>query len=283
VVLSRDGNSGELGWAVVNLPEAATPGAIDKTPADSVASELTASLRWLADVHGGELKPLAASNGSGGRVFRLYASQFHGLAENLATLGPLQSVPVYREFSAAKSPHLRVVGIQGLIEASEPEGVKRAAADWDELAGMADVYEIINALMGYSNDADADAIRALAALALRPNAEPALRQNASYALRAIHTKATLPALVALLDDKTERVQSHALSGLCLFVRNAPSVTPQSVPSMSWLQIREPAPFLTPETERHCVLGGLVPDRDVDTHVLFWKSWWNEHRTEIEVL
>jgi hypothetical protein len=137
--------------------------------------------------------------------------------------------------------------------------------------------------MGYSNDADPDAIRALAALALRPNAEPALRQNASYALRAIHTKATLPALVALLDDKTERVQSYVLSGLCLFVRNAPSVTPQSVPSMSWLQIREPAPFLAPETERHCVLGGLVPNRDVDTHVLFWKSWWNEHRTEFGVL
>jgi hypothetical protein len=140
VVLSRDGTSGELGWAVVNLPEAATPGANGKTPADSVADELMAALRWLADVHGGELKTLAASDRSGGRVFRLYASQFHGLAENLATLGPLQSVPVYREFSAAKSPHLRVVGIQGLIAASEPEGVKRAAADWDELAGMARMY-----------------------------------------------------------------------------------------------------------------------------------------------
>jgi len=146
VVLSRDGNFGELGWAVVNLPEAATPRAVGKTPADSVANELAAALRWLADVHGGELKPLPASDGSGGRVFGLYASQFHDLAENLATLGP---VPVYKEFSAAESPHLRVVGIQGLIAASEPEGVKRAAADWDELAGRADGYEIINALMAY--------------------------------------------------------------------------------------------------------------------------------------
>lgn len=63
-----------------------------------------------------------------------------------------------------------------LIAASEPEGVKRAAADWHELAGRADVYAIINALMRYS-DADPDAIRALGALALRSNAEPALRQE----------------------------------------------------------------------------------------------------------
>ena len=277
VVVSGVDNAGELRWAVVNLPEPATPGAVGKTPADSVANELAAALRWLADVHGGELKALPASDGSGGRFFGLYASQFHDLAENLVTL---QSVPMYREFAAAKSPHLRVVGIQGLIAANEPEGVKRTAADWDELAGMADVYEIINVLTAYSNDSDPDAIRALAALALRPNAEPALRTNASYVLRAIHTKGTLPALVALLDDKTKRVQSNALSGLCLFVRNAPLVTPQSVPSMSWMQSREPAPFLTPETKQHCVLGGLVSDRDVDSQVLFWKSWWNEHRTEI---
>lgn len=80
-------------------------------------------------------------------------------------------------------------------------------------------------------------------------------RKASDALRIIHTKATLPALVTLLDDKTERIQSYVLSGLCLFVRNAPLVTPQSVPLMSWLESRKPAAFLTPETERHCVLPG----------------------------
>ena len=66
---------------------------------------------------------------------------------------------------------------------------------------------------------------------------------------------TLPALIALIDDKEERVRPYALSGLCLFVRNAPTVTPQSVPSMPWLQSRQPTPFLNPETQRYCLLGG----------------------------
>ena len=135
--------------------------------------------------------------------------------------------------------------------------------------------------MSYSDDNDGEAERALGALALRDPAEPGLRQNAVYALRAIHTRETLPALIALIDDKEERVRPYALSGLCLFVRNAPTVTPQSVPSMSWLQSRPPTPFLNPETQRYCLLGGFGDHVDLDAYANFWKAWWSEHQTEIE--
>jgi hypothetical protein len=91
---------------------------------------------------------------------------------------------------------------------------------------------------------------------------------------------TLPALIGLIDNKEERVRPYALSGLCLFVRNAPTVTPESVPSMPWLQTRPPTPFLNPETQR-CLLGGLGDQVDLDAYANFWKSWWSEHQTEIE--
>jgi hypothetical protein len=256
-VVSRDGNSGELFWAVVDLPEAATPGAAGKTPADSVASELAAALRW-------------AATGD--------ATQFRGLAENFATLEAPQTLPAYREFSAADSPRLRALGIQGLIVSNEPDGVIQAAAHWDDLASKADLHPLINALMQYANDTDAAAIHALGVLALRRDAEAALRDNVAYALRAIHNRVALPGLVSLLDDPSDRARSYALSGLCLFVRNAPTVTPQSIPSMSWMQTREPAPFLTPQTEPHCLLGGMVAG--ADSHIAFWKSWWAEHAAAI---
>ena len=271
-VISRDGQFGELYFAAPMLPEEAPAGKPGGSPAESVANEIAAALRWLAETRGGAGRPLPGA----------YAGQFRSLTEDLASLGPSRTLPVYMEFAGDASPVLRAAGIQGLIAAGDPEGVKRAAADWDELAAAADVQPIAMSLMGYSNTADADAVRALGVLALRRDAGAGLRESAAYALRAIHTKEALPALAALLEDSGERVQSYALSGFCLFVRNGPTVTPQSVPSMSWMQSREPAPYLTAEAQQYCLMGGGPdPARGMAGYVGFWKSWWNAHRGELE--
>ncbi len=243
--------------------------------AASVTNELTAALRWMAESHGTELSPKA-------QIAGVYLSQFRSLAEDLGTLNSSTTLAAYQQFANDKSAPVRAIGLQGLIAANDPEGVKRAATNWSELSAAADIQPLIASLMTYSNGDDGEAVRALGTLALRDPAEPGLRENAAYALRAIHTKETLSALVALLDGKEDRVRSHALSGLCLFVRNAPAVTPQSVPSMSWLQSRPPTPLLNPETQRYCLLGG-ISDRaaDLDEYISFWKSWWSEHQVDIE--
>jgi hypothetical protein len=92
-------------------------------------------------------------------------------------------------------------------------------------------------------------------LARRGSAETQIRQNVSHALRAIHTKDAARALAVLLEVNNERVRIDALSGLCLFVRNAPTVTPQAVVSMSWMQSRKPAPLLIPEPQSHWFMAG----------------------------
>ncbi len=260
-VISRDGSSGELYFAPVILPEGAPAGNLGATPAASVADELASAFRWTAETHG---------------------TQLHSLIEDSRSLESSITLPIYKQFAADKSATLRVVGIDGLIAANDPEGVKRAAADWSALSAAADVNPIINSLMAYSNSSDAEAVRALGALAMRDHPEPGLRENAAYALHAIHTKEALPALVALLDDTSDRVRPQALSGLCLFVRNASALTSDSVPSMSWMQIHPPTPFLNPETEHWCLLGGTTgPAGDLDAYASFWKSWWNEHQLEIQ--
>ena len=282
-VISRDGKYGELYFAPVILPEDAPVGKAGNTPSASVANELISALQWLAAVHGTELSTKAQHEGDAdtGKLAGLYFSQFHSLTEDFSALRSSITLPVYRQFALEESPHLRVIGIRGLIAADEPEGVKRAAADWSVIAAGADVQPIIGSLMSYSNAEDPTAVRALGALALRDDAPPGLRGSAVYALRAIHTKETLPALISLLDYKEETVQSYALSGLCLFVRNGPVVNGQSVPSMSWLSSQQPAPFLTPETQPYCSLGGNInPSADLNAYVSFWKSWWSEHRAEI---
>ncbi|HEY2019509.1 MAG TPA: HEAT repeat domain-containing protein [Bryobacteraceae bacterium] len=271
IVISRDGQIGELYMAPVVMPEGAPAGRPGATPAASVANEMVSAMSWLG---------APGSSSSDKKVAAENLSKLRSLSEDFRSLERAVTLPAYRQFVLEKSLPLRAIGIQGLISADDPEGVTRAAAEWTELSSAAAVFPISSSLMSYSNT-DPGGVRALAALALREDPEPSLRQNAVYALRAIHTKEALPALIALLDDQSERVRPYALSGLCLFVRNGPAVTPQSVPSMSWLQSRQPAPFLTPEAERYCSLGGTIDSTKVDAYVSFWKSWWSEHRAEIE--
>jgi hypothetical protein len=283
-VASRDGSYGELFAAPVILPENAPPGKAGNTPAESVSNELAGALRSIAENEEALLNPRAEREGAmeQRKLAGLERSRFRGLAEDLRTVGPSTTRQVWLDFAHDSSPALRALGIQALIEANDPEGVKRAAADWDELSAAADVQPIIASLMGYSNDADGSAVRALGSLALRKPGGAPLRENASYALRVIHTRQAVPALSALLESDEERVRINALAGLCLFVRNAPTVTPQAVVSMSWMQSRQPAPLLNPETQSYCLMGGL-PGRtpNLDPYVTFWRAWWSEHRESIE--
>lgn len=260
-VVSRNGDFGELGMAPVLLPEDAPPGQPGATPAESVLNEIVSGLRWLASKDPKAIPPLD---------------------EALRTLDPSTTHTAFRHFAQDSSQVLRALGIRGLIEANDPEGVKLAATNWDELSRSADIHPIIGALMGYSNDTDGDAVRALGSLALSESADAQLRQNASYSLRAIHTKDAAPALAALLEVNDERVRINALSGLCLFVRNAPTVTPQAVVSMSWMQSRKPAPLLNSETQSHCFMGGAPGNTgDLEPYVSFWRAWWREHQSDAE--
>ena len=152
-VVSRNGDSGELSVAPVLLRENAPPGNVGSTPAESVLNEIASGLRWLAS------KQTAI--------------------DQMRTLDASTTPGAFQQFAQDPSPLLRVVGIRGLIAANDPEGIKLAASEWEELSGSADVQPIIEALTGYSNDA----VRALGTLAVREAAGSQMRQNASYALR----------------------------------------------------------------------------------------------------
>jgi len=272
-VVSRDGSYGELYAALAALPAGATPGKPGSTPAASVRNELVAALRSVA----------ASLTGTPDeRRLNPVTAQFRSLSEDLATLDPSSTLPVWREFAADSSVPLRALGLRNLIAANDPDGLTQAAAGWDTLAAGADISPIIGSLMSFSNGSDAPAVRALGKLATRERPEPMLRENASYALRAIHTREAMPALFALLSTTEERVRINALSGICLFIRNAPTVTPQAVVSMSWMQSRQPAPLLNDETQSNCLLGGTPGNTaDLQRYVDFWNAWWLRHRTEIE--
>lgn len=273
---------GELYRAVVQLPAEAPAGEQGRTPAESVRNELLSALRWLTRAHGDELRPTTQVETVGNRrvphiTFSKYGGQAAGLTDNLRKLPAEILRSAYLQLADEESPHLRSIAISGLISINDPEGPKRAAAELKALSASAHVNPIVQSLSGYHNANDPDAVRAIARLAETDLPIPLLKENASYALRVLHTKEAVPVLIALLDSDEAPVRANALAGICLFVRNAVTVTPDAVRTMSWMSSREPAPLRTAETDRFCWIGGTPEEAArLTDHVAFWKDWWQNH-------
>jgi hypothetical protein len=95
---------------------------------------------------------------------------------------------------------------------------------------------------------------------------------ASDALRAVHSKDSLPFLVALLDSPNAQIRHEGLAGISMFVENLPIQKPDMVPNMTWLTAEGPAPYRTADTDKYSAKLGEPPNRQAE-YIAFWKSWW----------
>lgn len=280
--------AGEPERASLLLPEDAPGPSASSDLRRAVAEEIIATLRIMAETHRNEIKPIhnvQMINGQVDRSYSLgrYAAKALELTEALSTLGDETTLlAIYRKLASEPAEYLRAAGIAGLIAANDPAGPKQAAAEFRTLFHDAYVGSITMNLIGYRNPEDGDAVLAVGRLATE-NLDldmPVVQKSAAHALNAIHTKEAMPTLITLLDSDDAEVGGQALNGICLFVRNAPIVTPQSIPSGSWRQSREPAPFRTKDTDAYCWMNPLPASWAPPEYKTFWKSWWRDHESEV---
>ena len=279
--------SGEPDRASLVLPEESHGASASSDAIAAVREEILAQLRAMAIAGPDKIKPTYHVQTINGRVDRsygvgIYAAKALELSEVLDRLGDRPTLlAVYRDAASDMSPYLRSIGITGLIVANDPAGPKQAAEEFRLLFREAYVGGIAAKLVGYRNPADPGAIAAIGRLATeyRDLDMPLLEWSAAEALNAIHTKDAMPWMIALLDSADERIGGLALNGICLFVRNSPIVTPESIPTQSWRQSREPTPFRTKETDAHCWSNPLPANAASNEYKKFWKLWWHDHGVE----
>ena len=269
----REPGNGDLRWAVEKLPEEAPPGAAAESPPRAVTNELVAVLRWVGKAHATDLEA---------QVFTERASLFGALKDDLRTLSPEERLVASRILADDSAPALRAVGITGLLYANEPEGLKRFAAEWPRLEVTADSLNMVSALGKYVNPRDGAAIRDLGRLASQHSTFYLFDQTVAFVLRNVHTREALPGLAALLDSQMPVARSFAVTGMCLFVRNAATSAPVN-PSLTpdyWgvnAAMRPPTPFMSVDTERYCWTKDAPQDpRELDPYLSFWKGWWRDH-------
>ena len=180
---------------------------------------------------------------------------------------------LYQRMSASSSPPQKIFGLSGLIRSGSPDALSLAIQAAPGLSTSTVEYGIL--LQSIGNDfraSDANSITVLGKAALKNNLSQDFRESVAHALRAIHTKDTLPYLAALLDDSDIKLQAEGVGGLASFANGLPIQTSASVPSLSYLQLPDRAPFKTSDTVSHLAMGEAAI-----AHLSFWKTWWSQNR------
>lgn len=193
-----------------------------------------------------------------------------GVIPNANSLGTLRA---FRYLAASQSEELSVVGLTGLIEAGETEGILSTEAALVRLnTGVTGSDLVASAIKLHFRNSDPVAVASLGRMATSGNSSSLIQSAAAQALVAIHSVAAVPWLGSLLNASSTEMQTYGAQGLSYFVNGVGIPTSQNMPSLSHLNQRQPSLYRTPDTDQH--IG--YPTGQSASFIQFWKNWWEQH-------
>lgn len=187
---------------------------------------------------------------------------------------------LFRFLSSSPKSRSRATGLAGLIFRGDTSALLLFEQEAPAL-GPRDILLPLAELRGSFRNPDTAAIACLARMAA--SKEIALENvgdTAALVLGAIHTKATLAALVALLDSPRSQRRSRAVVGLASFVNGLPIQNPSNVANLGYLRPTGPAPFRSPETLGFAGVPFGATEAEESTIIRFWKTWWADHQGQL---
>jgi hypothetical protein len=186
----------------------------------------------------------------------------------------------YQRLKMSAQPHARVVGLVGLLRQGDLASLAQLLDPPDAALKSSSIRgEVLKAVRGLRIES-VPIVLALGKLATLPTVPAGVQAAAEYALRAIHTQDSLPFLADMLDSSSADIRDDGIQGLSMFVENLPVQTSDMIPGFSWAKPRGPAPYKTPETEKHSAVGRVSTEQQ-PAYVAYWRSWWQEIGTRLE--
>ena len=82
----------------------------------------------------------------------------------------------------------------------------------------------------------------------------------------------MPCLGVLVASQPAQLKLYGAQGLSFFANGVGIVTPESVPSLSWLNSRQPGAYSNAETEQH--IGYRTGQEG--PFIAYWRDWWQQH-------
>lgn len=176
-------------------------------------------------------------------------------------------------YLASQSSNQRLIGLAGLIEAGDTNGLLAVEAMSGHLtAGAPGADLIASAIKLHFRSADPAAIAALGRMATSNEASSLVKLAAAQTLAAIHGATAVPWLGLLLNGSDVQMQAYGAQGLSYFANGVGIPTPQTMPRLDHLNQRQPSAYRTPDTDQHI---GYAPGQ-VSSFIQYWQGWWTQH-------
>jgi hypothetical protein len=204
--------------------------------------------------------------------FKYGGIQFYLLGNGLLSSPTLPAVTAeYRKLLQSAEPQIGFLGEVGLVTQGDPAAIQDVPR-FQEILMRSNLRVRLFSGIETIRTSDSAVIGALGAIATSPGVLDAIQFSAAQSLRAVHTQATLPFLMALLDNSEARIRHEGLAGISMFVENLPIQMPELMPSGKWLTPMGSAPYRTAETDRYSAKFGEREGKQGE-FICFWKGWW----------
>jgi len=172
-----------------------------------------------------------------------------------------------RYLAAKQSGDLALIGLTGLIRQGDVPAlptVEQTAATID--LGSYGGQSLVSAIRSGFLNPDPEGVASLGRMATSASVPTKLQLAAANALGLIHSAAAVPYLGLLLRDSSPQMQLCGARGIAFFANGVRIPTPESMPSLSHLNNRQPSAYYT---------AGYRPD-EVNAFVSYWQAWWRQH-------
>lgn len=179
---------------------------------------------------------------------------------------------LYQRMLTSPVNTVSLAGLAGLLRSGDVAALAslRQKLTLPEVTGGRAGAALAQAVCEYSN-ANPQGLAILADLAGGPQPVPQLQECAALALRTVHSRETVPFLLALLDSQDLAVRYDAVAGLASFANSGyiPNEKPLLVDGVS--QQRQPSALRTAETEENFPTLETFR-KDEQRFITFWKQW-----------
>jgi hypothetical protein len=270
--LRQYGSPAQNGGFLLHLPDGPGPAATSADLQTQIGMELAAAMEfWGAnasaalDARGGfgpfpRRQPL----GPEGTWFLQAANYLNG-----PVVDPAPFAAIYPELARSGSPHVRIVGIVGLIKLQQPEGLQALAQDLPQLMKAAGVTMLIDALGRWDVWKQPATADTLGRIALAEATHAHVERAASWALGQHALVDALPYFATLLESPHPQSRAGALMGICNLHRGGdPRAALQH--------------YSGEEARPHCPNRFPITDIEAEReHIAFWRNWWETNRERVE--
>jgi hypothetical protein len=270
--LRHYGSPAQNGGFLLHLPEGPGPTATSADLQTQIGLELATAMEfWGAnaaaalDARGG-FGPFPSRQPVGPEAaWFLHAANYL----NGPLVDPAPFAAIYPELARSGSPHVRMVGIVGLIKQRKLEGLQALAQSLPPSMKTAGVTMLVDALRHWDVWKQPATVDTLGGIALAEATHAHVEGAASWALGQHALVDALPYFATLLESPHGQSRAGALMGICNLHRGGdPRAALQH--------------YSGEEARPHCPDRFPVTDPEAERrHIAFWRNWWDTNRERVE--